>query len=118
MTGGAPVECCSALCGPYALQRWQRPFPSVCLSDLLAPPLLCRFIEPTPDTEELNLQQLAEAVGPRTRLVSLVHVSNMLGCITDAQRVVEIAKGVGARVRGGGSRRGGAVCEPENPKPK
>jgi hypothetical protein len=59
----------------------------------------CRFVELTKDTQELDLQQLAELVTPRTRLVSMVHVSNMLGCITPAQRIVEIARSVGAKVR-------------------
>lgn len=35
---------------------------------------------------------------PRTKLISLVHVSNMLGCVLDAPAVVEVARSVGARV--------------------
>lgn len=46
------------------------------------------------------MKQLAELITPRTRLVSLVHVSNMLGCVADTQTIVELAQKVGAKVRG------------------
>lgn len=48
--------------------------------------------------EELDMAHLAELVGPATKLVSLVHVSNMLGCVTPAAHVAEIAKRHGAKV--------------------
>lgn len=35
-----------------------------------------------------------ELLGPRTKLVSLVHVSNMLGCVLDVDQVVEGARKV------------------------
>ena len=44
------------------------------------------------------MAQLAELITPRTRLVSLVHVSNMLGCTLPAARVAEMAHAVGARL--------------------
>ena len=45
------------------------------------------------------MAQLAELITPRTRLVSLVHVSNMLGASLPAHDVVELARRVGAKVR-------------------
>ena len=56
-----------------------------------------RFIELTP-SEELDLQQLEDLVGPRTKLVSLAHVSNTLGAVLDVDRVVRAAKTVDAKV--------------------
>jgi len=44
------------------------------------------------------LQHLHELVTPRTKLISLVHVSNMLGAVLDVEAVVEAARKVGARV--------------------
>lgn len=39
-----------------------------------------------------------DLLSPRTRLVALVHVSNMLGCIAPAAEICEAAHAVGARV--------------------
>lgn len=44
------------------------------------------------------LQHFTELVGPRTKLVSLVHVSNMTGAVLDVEGVVAAARRVGARV--------------------
>jgi cysteine desulfurase/selenocysteine lyase len=41
---------------------------------------------------------LRELVTPSTKLISLVHVSNMLGAVLDVEAVVEAARPVGARV--------------------
>ena len=56
-----------------------------------------RFVELTP-SEELDLQHLEDLVGPRTKLVSLAHVSNTLGSVLDVDRVVRAAEAVGAKV--------------------
>ena len=56
-----------------------------------------RFVELTA-TEELDLQQLDDLVGPRTKLVSLAHVSNTLGSVLDVDAVVRAARSVGAKV--------------------
>ncbi|GAB4824137.1 hypothetical protein N2152v2_011183 [Parachlorella kessleri] len=56
-----------------------------------------KFVELTNDTQELDMQQLAELVSPRTKLVTLVHISNMLGCVAPAHRIVELAHSVGAK---------------------
>ncbi|KAF8071197.1 NFS2 [Scenedesmus sp. PABB004] len=52
----------------------------------------------TQDTQELDMDHLRELVTPRTKLISLVHVSNMLGAVLDVEAVVEAARRVGARV--------------------
>jgi cysteine desulfurase/selenocysteine lyase len=44
----------------------------------------------------LDMDALEAAIGPRTRLVALTHMSNVLGTVTDAERIVQLAKSVGA----------------------
>ena len=44
------------------------------------------------------MEQLRQLVTPRTRLISLVHVSNMLGCTLPVHSVAELAQGVGAKL--------------------
>lgn len=46
----------------------------------------------------LSLQHFHELITPRTKLVSLVHVSNMLGAVLDVETVVAAARKVEARV--------------------
>ena len=46
----------------------------------------------------IDLDRLESALGPRTRLVSLAHVSNVSGAILDVARVVAAAKAAGALV--------------------
>lgn len=57
-----------------------------------------RFLPLTPDTQEIDVSKLEELVNSRTRLIALVHVSNMLGCVLPVTQVVEVAEKVGARV--------------------
>ncbi len=45
---------------------------------------------------ELDLEDLRAKLSERTRLVSLVHVSNTLGCLTPMAEVAELAHGLGA----------------------
>jgi cysteine desulfurase / selenocysteine lyase len=40
---------------------------------------------------DLDPEAVAEAIGPRTRLVAVSHMSNVLGTVTDARRIVELA---------------------------
>jgi cysteine desulfurase / selenocysteine lyase len=47
---------------------------------------------------ELDRVDLERQLGPRTRLVTLVHVSNTLGCLNPVAEVAALAHGVGARV--------------------
>ena len=58
---------------------------------------ILRFVELSA-TEELDLGQLEDLVGPRTKLVSLAHVSNTLGSVLDVDTVVRAASRVGAKV--------------------
>lgn len=49
-------------------------------------------------TQEVDVEMVKSLIGPRTKLVSLVHVSNMLGAILPAEEVVAAAQKVGAKV--------------------
>jgi cysteine desulfurase/selenocysteine lyase len=57
-----------------------------------------KHVRLTQHTQELDMQHLRELVTPRTKVISLVHVSNMLGCVLDVEAVVAAARSVGARV--------------------
>ncbi len=56
-----------------------------------------RFI-PMRDDFTLDVDRLDELVTPRTRMVAFTHVSNVLGTINPAARIVAAARAVGARV--------------------
>ncbi|MEX2298591.1 MAG: SufS family cysteine desulfurase [Dongiaceae bacterium] len=60
---------------------------------------------PVTDEGRLDLEALADHIGPRTRLIALTHVSNVTGAETDVGRVVEGARRVGARVMLDGAQR-------------
>lgn len=51
-----------------------------------------------PETGASDPEVLRELVGPRTRIVAVHHVSNLLGAIEPLEEVVRIAREVGARV--------------------
>ena len=57
-------------------------------------------IDVCPLTEDgrIDLGALEAMVGPRTRLVSLAHVSNVLGSVLDARASADIAHSVGAKL--------------------
>ncbi|MAN75257.1 MAG: cysteine desulfurase [Henriciella sp.] len=46
----------------------------------------------------LDMEALERAVGPKTRLVSLTHMSNVLGTRTDVKRATQIAHAAGAYI--------------------
>ncbi len=50
------------------------------------------------ETGEFDLDHFRSLVGPKTKLVSIVHVSNTLGCINPVEEIVAIAHRQGARV--------------------
>lgn len=50
------------------------------------------------ESQELDMEMMAELITPRTKLVSVVHVSNMLGCVNPVEEIVAMAAKVGARV--------------------
>jgi cysteine desulfurase/selenocysteine lyase len=55
-------------------------------------------VAPISDAGELLLSELEQLVGPRTRLVAVTHVSNVLGTVNPIRRITEIAHARGARV--------------------
>jgi cysteine desulfurase family protein (TIGR01976 family) len=50
------------------------------------------------DTYRLDLDRLAEVVGPRTKLVAITHASNAIGTIVDVAEATRIAHDAGALV--------------------
>ncbi len=46
----------------------------------------------------LDMDALAEAIGPKTRMVALTHMSNVLGTVTDAREIARMAHAAGADV--------------------
>jgi cysteine desulfurase/selenocysteine lyase len=48
------------------------------------------------ESGELDLEDLKSKISDRTKLVSLVHVSNTLGCLNPIEAVAELAHGAGA----------------------
>ncbi|MCZ7559393.1 MAG: cysteine desulfurase [Burkholderiaceae bacterium] len=55
-------------------------------------------VVPLTDRGELQFDAFEALLGPRTRLVSVVHVSNALGTVNPVARIVERAHAVGAKV--------------------
>jgi cysteine desulfurase/selenocysteine lyase len=55
-------------------------------------------VVPVNDDGELLLDELERMLGPRTRLVSVVHLSNALGTVNPVARIVEMAHERGALV--------------------
>ena len=56
-----------------------------------------KFVELT-DTQEFDLDQFKSLISDKTKLVSVVHVSNTLGCINPVEEITRIAHQYGARV--------------------
>ena len=55
-------------------------------------------VAPINDAGELLLDELERLVGPRTKLVAVTHVSNVLGTVNPIRRITEMAHARGARV--------------------
>jgi len=55
-------------------------------------------VVPINDAGELRLDELERLIGPKTRLVAVTHVSNVLGTVNPIRRIVELAHARGARV--------------------
>lgn len=55
-----------------------------------------RWVELTQEGA-LDMASLEAAIGPKTRLVAISHMSNVLGTVNDVKRVVELAKSYGAQ---------------------
>jgi cysteine desulfurase/selenocysteine lyase len=56
-----------------------------------------QFVELTPD-ETFDLEHFKKLVSDKTKLVSVVHVSNTLGCISPVQEICALAHQYGAKV--------------------
>jgi cysteine desulfurase/selenocysteine lyase len=54
---------------------------------------------------QIDLGLLSKLVTPKTKLISLAHVSNVTGALLDVRKVVEAAKSVGAKVMLDGAQR-------------
>lgn len=55
-------------------------------------------VAPINDAGELLLDEMSALVGPRTKIVSVVHVSNALGTVNPVKEVVAMGRRVGAAV--------------------
>jgi cysteine desulfurase/selenocysteine lyase len=55
-------------------------------------------VVPITDSGELMLDELASMLGPRTKLLSIVHMSNSLGTVNPVRQVVELAQAQGVPV--------------------
>ena len=55
-------------------------------------------VAPIDDSGTLLLDELEQLIGPRTRLLAITHVSNVLGTVNPIRRIVELAHARGARV--------------------
>jgi cysteine desulfurase/selenocysteine lyase len=53
---------------------------------------------PVTDAGELDYDALEALIGPKTRLVAITHMSNVLGTATDAKRITDMAHARGAAV--------------------
>lgn len=50
------------------------------------------------ESEEFDLEQFKQLISEKTKLVSVVHVSNTLGCINPVEEIIAIAHRYGAKV--------------------
>ena len=60
-------------------------------------------VAPINDRGELVLDEFEKLLGPRTKLVSVVHLSNSLGTINDIRRIAQLAHAQGALVMSDGA---------------
>ncbi|MEM9136776.1 MAG: SufS family cysteine desulfurase [Cyanobacteria bacterium P01_F01_bin.42] len=56
-----------------------------------------KFVELT-DIQEFDLEQFKALVNDRTKLISVAHVSNTLGCINPVEEIIAVAHQYGAKV--------------------
>jgi len=56
-----------------------------------------KWVETLPDGS-LDMESLARQLGPKTRMLALTHMSNVLGTVPDVKTAVAMAHGVGAQV--------------------
>ena len=65
---------------------------------------------PVDDSGQIQLDEYARLLGPRTKLVAFTQVSNALGTITPAKRMVAMAHAVGAKVLVDGAQSVSHLC--------
>ena len=53
---------------------------------------------PVTDDGSLDMDALAAAIGPKTKMVAITHMSNVLGTVTDAAAITKLAHDAGAQV--------------------
>ncbi|AEK61858.1 family 2A encapsulin nanocompartment cargo protein cysteine desulfurase [Collimonas fungivorans] len=53
---------------------------------------------PVDDDGQLQLEEYAKLLGPKTRLVAFTQISNALGTVTPARQIIEMAHSAGAKV--------------------
>ena len=53
---------------------------------------------PLTEDHRIDLEALERLLTPRTKMVALAHVSNVLGCVLDARRAADLAHSVGAKL--------------------
>jgi cysteine desulfurase/selenocysteine lyase len=67
---------------------------------------------PVRDDGSLDLEGLAALIGPRTKVVAVTHMSNVLGTVNDIPRIAEMAHAVGALLVVDGCQ-GAVHCSPD-----
>ena len=55
-------------------------------------------VAPVDDQGQVDLDAFADLLGPRTKLVAMLHVSNAIGTVLPVQRMIALAHDAGARV--------------------
>jgi cysteine desulfurase / selenocysteine lyase len=55
------------------------------------------------DDGSLDMAAMAAAIGPKTKMVAITHMSNVLGTVTDVAAIAKLARGVGAEILVDGS---------------
>jgi cysteine desulfurase/selenocysteine lyase len=67
---------------------------------------------PVLDDGSLDMAALAELIGPRTKLVAITHMSNVLGTVNDVRAIADLAHAAGALVLVDGCQ-GAVHCNPD-----
>ena len=67
---------------------------------------------PVRDDGSLDMEALAALIGPRTRLVAVTHMSNVLGTVNDVRAIADLAHAAGALVLVDGCQ-GAVHCSPD-----
>lgn len=67
-------------------------------TDLEAAGAVVKVVDIHPETCALDMDSLARALSPRTRLVAVTHASNAVGVVPPVAQIVEMAHAVGALV--------------------